>query len=124
MDVILWIAQILLALVLVLFGLTHATRRDQATDRQAWMLAVPKPLMTTIGVLEILGAVALIVPWATGIVPWLTPVAAIAVVVLMVLAAVFHARRPSEMPNIALNAVLGVVAAFIAYGRLVLEPLS
>jgi uncharacterized membrane protein len=123
-DVVLWIAQILLALLLVLFGISHATRRDQATGLSAWMLAVPKPLLTSIGVLEILGAIALIVPWATGILPWLTPVAAIAVVVLMVFAAVFHARRPGEGPNIVLNAVLGIVAAFIAYGRLVLEPFS
>ena len=124
MDLFLWIAQILLALVLVLFGISHATRRDQATGRMAWMLAVPKPLMTTIGVLEILGAIALIVPWAIGVLPWLTPLAAIAVVVLMVFAAVFHARRSGEGPNIVFNAVLGVVAALIAYGRLVLEPFS
>jgi hypothetical protein len=37
------------------------------------MLDVPKPLLSTIGVLEILGAIGLIVPWATGMLPWLTP---------------------------------------------------
>ena len=124
MDPVLWVAQILLAVVLVGVGVNHATRRDQATGRAAWMLAVPKRLITTIGILELLGAVALIVPWATGILPWLTPLAAIAVVVLMVFAAIFHARRPGEVPNIVFNAVLGVVAGFIAYGRLVLEPFS
>lgn len=117
MDVALWIAQILLALMFVGVGITHATRRDRATGRMAWMLAVPKPLLTTIGILEILGAVGLVLPWATGILPGLTPLAAIAVAVLMVLAAAFHARRPGEVPNIAFNAVLGLVAAFVAWGR-------
>jgi uncharacterized membrane protein len=117
MDIALWVAQVLLAIVLVGVGVTHATRRDQATGGMAWMLAVPKPLLTTIGVLEILGAVGLIAPWLTGILPGLTPLAAIAVVVLMVLAAIFHARRPDEVPNIVFNLVLGAVAAFIAWGR-------
>jgi hypothetical protein len=88
------------------------------------MLAVPKPLLTTIGILEILGAIGLVVPWATGILPWLTPLAAICVVVLMVLAVIFHARRPDEMSILVFDVVMGLVAAFIAYGRLVLVPFS
>ena len=118
MDIILWIAQILLGVALVGAGFTHATRRDRATGPMAWMLDVPKPLLTTIGVLEILGGIGLILPWATGIATLLTPLAAIAVVVLMVLAAIFHLRRPGESMNAVFNVVLGLVAAFIAWGRI------
>jgi uncharacterized membrane protein len=118
MDIALWVAQIALALVFLAFGVTHSTRRDQALDRQAWMLDVPKPLLTTIGVLEILGATALVVPWVTGIAPWLTPLAALAFVVLMVCAAVFHLRRPREAPNAVFNVVLGLIAAVVAWGRI------
>jgi uncharacterized membrane protein len=117
-DTALWVCQLLLAIALLAVGLTHATRRDRAIGQMAWMLAVPKPLLTTIGVLEILGAIGLVVPWATGIAPWLTPLAAIAVVVLMVLAAVFHLRRPGERGNVVFNIVLGLIAAFIAWGRI------
>jgi uncharacterized membrane protein len=124
MNVVLWVAQILLALFLVGVGSAHMTRRDQATGRLAWMLAVPKPLLATIGILEILGAIGLIVPLATGILPWLTPLAAIAVVILMVLAAAFHARRPGEMPSVAFNFAVGLVPAFIAYGRIVVVPFN
>ena len=118
MDIALWVAQIALAVVFLGAGFTHATRRDQARDRQAWMLDVPKPLLTTIGVLEILGAIALVVPWATGIATWVTPLAAIAFVALTVCAAVFHLRRSSEAPNTVFNVVLGLVAAFVAWGRI------
>ena len=118
MDIALWVAQIALAVVYLGAAFTHAARRDQASDRQAWMLDVPKPLLTTIGVLEILGAIALVVPWATGIATWLTPLAAIAFVVLMAFAAVFHLRRHGEAPNAVFTVVLGLIAAFVAWGRI------
>lgn len=118
MDIALWIVQVLLALAFLLFGVVHASQRNRATGRSAWMLDVPKPLLTSIGALEILGAVALVVPWATGVATWLTPLAAIAFVGLMVFAAVFHLRRPAEGANVALNLVLGLMAAFVALGRI------
>ena len=117
MDIFLWIAQVLLAIAFAGAGFTHATRRDRATGQMAWMLDVPKPLLTTIGVLEILGAIGLVVPWATGVAPWLTPLAAIALVILMVFAAVFHLRRPGEAMNAIFNIILGAIAAFVAWGR-------
>lgn len=80
--------------------------------------------MRAIGGLEILGAAGLILPAATGILPWLTATAAACIVVLMLLAAVFHARRPGEGRNIVLNLVIGLLAALVAYGRYVIAPLS
>jgi hypothetical protein len=58
----------------------------------------------------------LILPAATGIAPKLTPLAATGLVVLMVLAAITHARR-KEPSAIAFNAVLLVPAAVVAWGR-------
>jgi len=121
MDSVLWVAQVALAIGFLGAGISHATRRYQTTGRMAWILDVPTPLMTTIGVLEILGAIGLVVPWVTGIAPWLTPLAAIALVALMVLAAVFHSQRPGEGMNAVFNIVIGVVAAFIVWGRI--DPL-
>ena len=54
------------------------------------MTAVGRDRMRIIGVLEVLGAIGLILPALTGILPWLVPTAAAALAVLMVLAAVFH----------------------------------
>jgi uncharacterized membrane protein YphA (DoxX/SURF4 family) len=50
------------------------------------------------------------------ILPWLTPVAAAGLVALMLGAIVFHVRR-REYPNVGFNAILGVLAAVIAWGR-------
>jgi putative oxidoreductase len=124
MALVLRIVQSVLALAFIAAGFVHATQRDRPRPGMAWMQAVPAPLLTTIGLLEIAGGIGLIAPMATGIVPALTPLAAIALVVLMVFAAIFHLRRPGEMPNIAFNAVLGLIALFVAYGRLVLAPVA
>ena len=122
MDTALWILQIVLALGFVAAGLNHITGRDKASGRMAWMLDVPKPLLTTIGILEIAGGAGLILPPATGIALWLTPLAAALLALVMVLAAGFHLRRDGEGRNAATNLVLGGMAAFVAYGRLVLAP--
>jgi hypothetical protein len=65
--------------------------------------------------LEVLGAIGLIVPLLTGILPWLTPLAAIGLVLTMLGAMATHLRR-GENQMLAVNLVL-LLAAFVAYGR-------
>lgn len=124
-NVLLGIGQILLALTFAAVGYSHAFGFERAAQRprMGWMSAVGRQSMAVIGVLAVLGAIGLILPAATGILPWLTPTAAAALALLMVFAAMFHARRPGEGPNIVGNAVLGVVAALVAYGRFIAAPL-
>ena len=122
MDTGVWILQVLLALGFVGAGLNHVMRRDRASGRMVWMLAVPKPLMTTIGILELAGAAGLVLPPVTGVALWLTPLAAALLALLMVFAAVFHLRRDGEGMNAGMNLVLAALVAFVAYGRLVLAP--
>lgn len=124
MDIALWIAQILLALGMLAFGVVHATQRHPESDaRTAWMDALPKPMLMTIGILELLAAVGLVLPGLTKVAAWLTPLAAWLVALLMVFAIVFHARRRGEGQNIALNIVFLAVALFIAIGRTFVAPL-
>ena len=89
----------------------------------AWMLAVGRRNMAIIGALEILGAIGLIAPAATRIVPWLTPLAAACLALLMAFAFVFHLRRSGEVPNAVFNTALGVIAAVVAYGRFAVSPI-
>jgi DoxX-like protein len=119
----LWIGQILLALGFLGAGYGHTVGFSSWSTRpgMGWLAAVGRDQMRVIGGLEIVAAVGLVVPAATGVLPWLTPVAATALAVLMVLAIAFHARR-AEGQSIVLNAILGVVAALVAYGRFIIAP--
>ncbi|WP_326718147.1 MULTISPECIES: DoxX family protein [unclassified Streptomyces] len=70
----------------------------------------------TIGALEVLAGLGLILPAALDVAPVLVPLAATGLVLLMIGAAVTHFRR-GEAQSIAVNAVLLAVAAFVAWGR-------
>lgn len=74
------------------------------------------------GAAEVLAAIGLTVPGLIKILPWLTPLAATGLVIVMIGAVIFHLPR-REYPNIVLNLVLLVLAAAVAYGRFVLAPL-
>jgi hypothetical protein len=63
-----------------------------------------------------------VLPAATGILPWLTTLAAGMLALLMVFAIAFHARRRGEAQNIVLNVVLGALSLAVAWGRFVVEP--
>jgi uncharacterized membrane protein YphA (DoxX/SURF4 family) len=123
MDIALWIAQVLLGLAFVAAGYNHGFNIQKARAQMQWMNALPDNVLVFIGVAEILGGIGLIAPAATGILPWLTVLAAAGLAVVMALAMGFHAVR-REYPNIVFNLVLFAVAAFVAYGRWVLAPLS
>jgi DoxX-like family len=124
-NLLLWIGQILLALGILASSYGHTLGFDQAKDRPGlgWLADVGRDRMRIIGVLEILGAIGVVLPAATGILPWLTPLAALGLAALMALAAIYHLRRPGEGRNIVLNVILGAIALAIAYGRLVVAPL-
>ena len=118
MNVVLWIAQILLGLAFIVAGYNHAFRFDQIKSRMKWVNDVPRGLVTFVGACEILGGIGVILPALTGILPWLTPLAAAGLALIMLLAAGFHLVR-REYANIVFNLILLVLAVFVAYGRFV-----
>ncbi|UJP40464.1 DoxX family protein [Cellulomonas palmilytica] len=117
MSTVLWILQILLAVAFVATGLLKATQpRERLESFQPWVEEFPTRTIRLIGVAELLAALGLVLPAATGILPVLTPLAATGLVVVMLLAARVHARR-GERQAIVVNAVLLVLAAVVAWGR-------
>jgi hypothetical protein len=117
----LWALQVLLALAFLAGGILHAFRFDRfaAMPRMAWANDVGRTNMRVIGLLEIAGAIGLVLPAATGILPWLTVVAAAGLALVMAGALVFHLRRGEP---ILANAILGGLALVIVVGRLVVAP--
>ena len=123
MNVALWIVQILLALMFLFHGYTMWFPSESLSQGgMAYIFAIPPTFRRLIGTAELLAAVGLILPALTGILPVLTPLAAVGLVVLMLSAAIFHIPR-REYPNVAFNLILLALAAFVAYGRFVLVPL-
>ena len=78
-------------------------------------------VVRVIGALEVLGAIGIVLPALSGILPRLTPLAALGLVLTMIGAALTHLRR-KEHGGIAVNAVLLILAAFVAYGRFFVLP--
>ena len=123
MNIVLWIIQILLALAFLMAGTMKATQpAEKLASRMKWVNALRPQIVHLIGILEVLGAIGLILPVVTGIWPWLTPVAAIGLVLTMIGAMILHTRR-GEFPNLSTNLVLLLLAAFVAVGRFVVGPL-
>jgi uncharacterized membrane protein YphA (DoxX/SURF4 family) len=117
-NLVLWIVQILLALAFGMAGFMKATKPvDTLVARMAWAADYSPRTIKLIGVVEILGALGLILPQLTGIAPVLTPIAAIGLAIVMVLAIGVHLRR-REYPVVLFNVILLALSIFIAWGRL------
>lgn len=123
MDTVLWILQVLLAIAFVGAGLMKLTQpKAKLAERMAWANDFSDTQVKLIGLVELLGAVGLLLPAITRILPILTPLAAAGLVLTMLGAALTHVRR-GEMPMVVPNLVLLVLAAIVAYGRFVAVPL-
>ena len=112
-----WAVQVLVAAFFLGAGATKLSQpKEKLVKNMAWVEDFSQGTVRLIGALEVLGAIGVVLPALTGIVPWLTPLAALGLVLLMIGAALTHLRR-TEYGYIAMNAVLLVLAAFVAYGR-------
>ncbi len=124
MNTVLWIVQIVLALLFAMVGIMKVTQPvDRLEARMGWVKDVGSGVVRLIGSLELLGAIGLILPAVTGIWPWLTPVAAAGLALTMVGAMITHGRR-GEYSNIGFNLVLLALALFVVFGRFVIVPIS
>jgi hypothetical protein len=122
MHIALWVVQILVAAAFAMAGATKILRpKSELQEQMAWVEDFSQNQVRGIGTLEILGALGLLAPLGLGILPWLTPLAGIGLVLLMLGAAATHLRR-GENQMIIINTVLGVLAAIVAVGRFDLFP--
>ena len=124
MNIALWVLQILLALAFGMAGAMKVTQPiDKLEGRMGWVKDFGSRGVRLIGALEILGAIGLLLPAVTGILPWLTPLAAVCLALTMIGAMTVHGRR-GEYSQIGINVLLLVLTLFVAYGRFVIVPIS
>lgn len=114
MNIVLWVLQVILALLFLFSGVIKFLMPAEEMAKN-----MPPSLSMTfiyfIGVCEILGGIGLIVPWATKIMPKLTPIAAAGLLMIMIGAVVV--TLPMGAKNAVVPAIAGILCAFVAYGR-------
>jgi len=111
---IMWTIQIFLAAVFAAAGTMKLVRPKAdiaANPHMEWVRSVPEAQIKLLGVAEVLGAIGLVAPMATGIAPFLTRVAAVCLATLMGGAVATHVMRREPAAAATLVAVLTIVVA-------------
>ncbi len=122
MSIALWIAQVLLAGMYGMAGNMKMFQPDSVRKnaQMTWAHDKQDEYIRFVGISELLGAVGLILPILTGILAWLTPVAAIGLSLIQLLA-IFSVHLPKKEYNvIPVNIVLLALSVFVTYGRFAL----
>jgi uncharacterized membrane protein YphA (DoxX/SURF4 family) len=122
MNILLWVLQVLAALLYGSSGVMKVFLFDKVSQDVPSFGALPRNAWSALGVVELVCTVGLIVPDAFR---WQPPLTIVAAAVLTVESLVFvwvHVKYREVAPTI-LSGVLGLLLAFIAYGRMVLHPI-
>jgi uncharacterized membrane protein YphA (DoxX/SURF4 family) len=122
MNILLWILQVLAALLYGSSGVMKVFMFDKISQDVPSFGALPRQAWMTLGILELVCTVGLIVPAAFHWQPLLTIVAATALAVESVVFVGVHVKYREVTPMI-LSGVLGLLMAFVAYGRMFLNPI-
>ena len=119
MNIALWIAQVLLAGMYGMAGSMKTFTPDKVREnpQMTWAHGQSATYIRSVGIPELLGALGMILPMLTGILPWLTPLAAVGLSIIQVLA-IFTVHLPKkEYQVIPVNIVLLALSILVAYGR-------
>lgn len=125
MDTIIWILQGLLAFIMLMAGfmklsMSKVDLKEKGKERMDWVEDISARNVKLIGIVEILAGFGLILPQLLGILPWLTPLAAIGVILTMIGASMLHMRRKDGSQALGTNIFILLIAAFVTYGRFAL----
>jgi len=121
MRVLLWVLQIALAAMYLWHGLLFVNPPAELVD--VMNAAFPPWLRMFVGFAELLAAAGLILPGITRIMPWLTPLAAAGLMIVMASAAILHFSR-AETTNAISAIVIFVLLSFVAYMRWKVAPIA
>jgi DoxX-like family len=124
MNILLWVVQGVLAFLCLAGGGFKASKPDDVAKQ---IPALPRGAWRAIGVFELVGAVLLIVPAAATWMPALTLLASMALAAENLALSVLYGRYSLKLTgaNPLVYAVpMGIMAAFVAYGRYALSPLA
>jgi uncharacterized membrane protein YphA (DoxX/SURF4 family) len=117
MNIIVWIVQGFLAAIFLMAGVMKTTQPvDKLVKSITWTGRFQLSTIRFIGIMEILGATGIIIPWALNILPVLTPIAATGLALIQFLAILHHSSF-KEIRTIVINILLLLLSAFVANVR-------
>jgi hypothetical protein len=122
MNILLWVLQILAALLYGASGVMKVFMFDKVSEGVSSFGALPREAWMALGILELVCTVGLIAPAAFHWHPTLTAVAATVLAIESLVFVGVHTKY-REITPIVLSVVLGLVMAFVAYGRMALNPI-
>lgn len=119
MNVVLWIITGVLAAAFAAAGLMKLTTpRAALADKMHWVNNATDGQVKLVGLVEVLGAIGLVLPAIVDIAPVLVPLAAIGLALTMVGAVVVHLRDGEGFAAAMPAVVLGLLCLVVAWGRL------
>ena len=122
MNILLWVLQVLAALLYGASGVMKVFMFDEISGQVPSFGALPREAWMALGILELVCAVGLLVPAALHWQPRLTVLAATLLAIESLVFIGVHVKY-GEIGSMIMSGVLGLLMAFIAYGRIVLKPL-
>src|SRR5262245_511326 len=103
-------------MALFFLGAAYPKVTGRGLERWTGFSKLPRALVLGIGTAEVLGSVGLVLPMATGILPWLTPLAAIGLAINVLMATGFHVREDERLKAI-VTTLWAAIAGIIGIGR-------
>jgi len=116
MNIALWVAQILLALIYGLAAYRKLFQLEKVRADQEWARRSSDGYIRFVAASQLLGVAGMLFPIPTGIFPWLTPLAAIGFCIIQILGAQWHIRL-KEYKILPVNLFLFILSLFVVIGR-------
>lgn len=124
LNIALWVAQVILAAIFLLTGTMKVTQPiEELSQSMTWVNDFSAGMVGFIGISELLGGIGLLLPALLRIKTILTPLAALGLFIIMVLAFIYHISN-AEYQALGINLILGAIAVFIAWGRYKKVPIQ
>jgi putative oxidoreductase len=113
----LWIAQVSLLGIYGFYGIYKTFFTGKAKEKMPWAKGRSENFIRFVGITELLGAIGIVFPTLTGILPWLTPLAAIGLTLIQI-SAIFTEHLPKkEFKILPLNLYFIAMSVFVLIGR-------
>lgn len=117
MEIGLWVVQYSLLGIYGAYGIYKTFWASNARQKMSWAGDRSEKFVRFVGIAELLGAIGVVLPMLTGVLPWLTPLAAIGLTLIQVFAIFTEHLPKKEYRILPLNLYFMAMSIFVLIGR-------